>query len=256
MQLTERVRFSHLKRIGQSAKKYRHGVLEKEEKAAYAMGRLVHYLVLGGGDFVVWEEGDRRGKKWDLFVEEFRGKEIFKRSEVDEATRIADAVKNDPVVASLALLEGQHERLVHWEKLGRLCSSTLDIHRDGASPSRLVDSKTTTCAHPDKFPWESRRLHYPNQMAFYADALAHIGEPVDEVYLIAVEKEAPYEVTCFQLSPALLDEARKTNHLWFERLLACERADAWPGYVQHVVPMDVPREEGVTLLIDGEEVAA
>lgn len=252
MSVIDPVRFSHLKKFSQSALHYQYGLMEDDDKAAYLFGRLIHYLVLGGGNYVVWEEGDRRGKKWDAFAEEFKDREIYKRAEVDEAMRIAHVVKNDPIAGPL--LEGQHERMIHWEMNGRKCRSTLDVH-NGAR-RRLVDLKSTTCSMPGKFDWEARRFFYHAQMAFYQDASAFIGEPVDEVFLVAVEKKAPYAVTCFQLTPDLLLEGRKVCRLWFERLLACERANAWPGYAQSVVTMDVRREEGVTLLIDGEEVAA
>ena len=71
--------------------------------------------------------------------------------------------------------------------------------------------------------------------------------------LLAVESTAPYVVTVFRVTERALEQGRRTYRLWFERLMACEEADEWPGYVQSVVPLDVPESDEVTF---GEEEAA
>lgn len=261
------VRFSHLKRFSDSALHYAHALTEEEDKEAYQFGRLTHYLTLGVGlggaenDFVIWNEMDaegklkpRRGKLWDAFKAEHDGREIFTQTDYDKALLIANAVKKDKVAGPL--LEGIPERKIDWMLNGRKCRSHLDLHNPKAR--RLVDLKTTTSAHPDRFPWEIRRYDYHAQMSFYQDALAYIEQPVDEVILIAVEKTAPYAVTCFELTPALLLEGRKKCRLWFEKLLGCEKAKFWPGYAQGIVTVDVaPTIEPLMLtMADGSEMAA
>lgn len=268
LQSADRVHFTHLKAMSDSPAHYRTSVEEGFESAAFTAGRLVHYLALGGQEgehFVVWEDGDRRGKAWTAFKELHAGKEIFKRNEVEEAYRIAAAVRMDPVVQRLGLLEGESELLIDWDNAGVPFRSHVDkigVASVGARKGRrhLWDLKTTTCSKPEKFGWEARRYAYHAQLATYEDAARWLQLPPDDVFIVAVEKTAPYCVVVYLITAALLEEGRKLARGWLERLRVCQATSEWPGYVQDVVPLDVLAtvDEGPLLLTmhDGSEVAA
>jgi hypothetical protein len=46
-----------------------------------------------------------------------------------------------------------------------------------------------------------------------------------------------------RLTARALEQGQRSYRLWFERLLTCEAADAWPAYCESVVDLDVPDEE-------------
>lgn len=250
METSEPVHFTHLKRMSDSPAHYLASLEENRDSAAFHFGRLVHYLILGGVyDYAVWTGKRRAGKVWEAFEEANEGRDIFTKNDLDHAMRITKAVKTDRLAQPF--LEGEREKLIEWSFLNRKCQSRLDVLGD-----HVVEVKTTQCSKPEKFRWDVDRYAYHAQLAFYRDAARYIGRPTRGAIIIAVEKELPYAVTVCRLSDALLEEGAKLNRLWMERLLSCERANEWPAYTQSIEEYDVRRQEGVTLIIGGEEVAA
>jgi hypothetical protein len=100
------VSFSALKRIAQSPAHYLAGLHGTYDSPAMRLGRLVHQMVLGGPPPLVWE-GERRGNAWKSFRELHGAADIVTSSEVELATRIADAVASCPVARPY--LTGRHE---------------------------------------------------------------------------------------------------------------------------------------------------
>lgn len=244
----EPVHWSHLKRMSDSPAHYQASFEEERDSAALLFGRLLHYLLLGGNyDYAVWEGDRRQGKLWDAFAELHTGRDIFKTAEVDHALRIVQAVKSSPVAAPY--LEGDREVPIDWAFLNRSCKSRIDVLND-----YVVEVKTTKCSKPDTFRWDCDRYAYPAQCAFYQDAARYIRRPTKGAVIIAVEKELPYAVTVAKLSTDLLEEGRKLNFMWMERLLQCEAAKQWPAYVQTEVDFDVRKRATTALIIGGEEV--
>lgn len=209
-------------------------------------GTLIHALVLGG-DYVVWD-GKRSGKAWDAFEEEHDGRFIVTRSEYESATRAADAVLAHPVARGL--LEGRHEWQWRAQMFGRRCAGRIDV-----AGFATADLKAANTVEPSRFQRACLRMGYHAQLAWYQDARRALGEDPGAAYIIGVEARPPFNVTVLRLTVRALEEGRKLNRLWLERLQACEEADHWPGYVQSVVDLDIV-EEDEGLIIDGEEVAA
>ncbi len=247
------VRFSHLKKMALSPAHYRASLEEPKDTGPMAFGRLVHSMVLEG-DFVVYD-GERRGNAWKDFAAEHAGKDIYTIKEADRAKRIAEAVRNHPLAGML--LVGDRELHVQWETMGRACSSRLDVIGTGWLGNGrpfLSDLKTTVSSEPGKFSRDAIWRGYHAQAAWYQDAAAFIGRPVEDVFLTAVETEAPFAVTVLHLTPRLLEQGRKLCRLWLERLLACEAADEWPAYAQSIVDLDAA--EDFALVIDEDDEAA
>lgn len=247
--MVEPLHFSDLKRMALSPAHYLAGLGNDHDKPAMRFGRLVHTLVLGGPAVAVYE-GERRGNAWKAFRAENEGREIVTRSELDEATNVARAVLSSEVARPYLI--GERERPVEWTTNGRRCATRgIDV----LGSTFLADLKTTNCAEPGRFSRACLRMAYHGQLAWYQDAAASIGRHVDEAFIIGVETAPPYAVTVLRVTPRTLHEGRKLSRLWLERLLACEAANEWPGYVQSVVDLDVA-EDDVGLIIDGEEIAA
>lgn len=247
MDLRDRpVHFSELSKIALSPQHYVAACQrELHDTAPMRFGRLVHTIVLGGPPSAVWD-GERRGNAWKEFQAANEGREIVTRKEVDEATRVANAVMSDPVAAPY--LVGRTEYGVEWSLFGRKCATRgIDILGDAF----IADLKTTNCAQPDRFRRAALRMGYHAQLAMYRTAAESLGRRINEGILIAVETKPPYAVTVHRLREPALEEGAKILRLWMERLRNCEEANEWPGYAQDVLDFEIGEDFG--LIIDGDE---
>lgn len=247
MKALDPVHFSNLKHIARSPAHYVASLSYRKDTPAMAAGRLIHALALGG-KFVVYD-GERRGNAWKEFCSAHSGQEVYTTVEHARAMPVVDALWKHPLATEL--LRGETEREVLWRGLnGRACSSRLDV----LNPVRVVDLKTAHVAEPGQFSRAALRMGYHAQMAFYLDAanwdrldqsVSRGKEPparIDDAYIVAVETAPPYAVVTMKLTPRAIEEGRKLCRYWMERLLGCEAADHWPGYVESTIDLDVPDE--------------
>lgn len=243
----ERVRFSNLKRIGQSPQHYQAGLMHGiDPTRAMKIGSAVHARVLGG-DYVIFE-GDRRGKAWTEFKAANDGALILTTPEHESASRIAGAVMGNALAMSVLEPAALREHEILWDFAGRKCASHLDAL---AANRYVVELKVTNCAEPQRFTRQAQHMGYIAQCAFYAEAAK-----VDCAYIIAVEDQRPWPVTVMRLSPRALSDGLKQCRAWMERLLACEAEDAWPGYCQSIVELDTTEDEEFALNFGEDEEAA
>lgn len=214
---------------------------------AMRFGTVVGSIVLGStSKFVIWDGGDRRGKEWKEFEAANAGTEIVKRCEYDEAYKVANAVLLN--ADARALLKGAKEQRISWEIAGRACTGTPD-----ARPREIVaDLKVTADARPERLHWHALKMGWLGQLAWYANGLELSGAPIREAYIIAVEPKPPFPVVVYEMTEAAMTTGRKQWRLAWERFRACEESGHWPGYVETIVPLEIP--EDVTLTIEGEEV--
>lgn len=233
------VRFSNLKLMGLSPAHYRAATIK--ETYAIERGRALHSLVLGGKRVLCWEEGrPRAGKEWKAFEASNPDALILTAKEYNKTRAMADAILAHPIATQL--LEGQHEVEVDWTCMGRACQSHIDCIGPGGR--WVTELKTTVSSNPDRFAWQASRMAYFGQVAFYMDALraAGLAEPTD-AYVVAVEATEPFVVTTMRVAEDALAMGRKTVRLWMERLLQCEAANQWPGYVQGIVDLHAPSND-------------
>lgn len=239
----ERVRFSNLKRIGQSPQHYQAGLMHGTDPTrAMKIGSAVHSRVLGG-DYVIFE-GERRGKAWAEFKAAHDGALILTMPEHESASRIAGAVMASPLAQGVLEPSELREHEILWDFAGRACASHLDALATGRY---VVELKVTNCAEPTRFSRQALHMGYVAQCAFYAEAAK-----VDAAYIIAVEDKRPWPVTVMRLTPRALSDGLKQCRLWMERLLACEAVDAWPGYCQSIVDLDTQDDGEFALEFGGE----
>lgn len=241
------VRYSHLKMLALSPAHY----LAAVRRDSYAMerGRALHSLVLGGARVIPYPGKTRQGKEWTAFKAANDGAEILTATEYAKVQGMADSVKRHKV--AMQLLEGQHEVEVNWSYLGRACQSHIDVI--GGGGSMVTELKTTVSSEPDRFAWQARRLWYFGQLAFYMEAVQQAGlGTATDAYVVAVEAAEPYVVTCMRATERALELGRKCMRLWMERLLGCEAANDWPGYVQGIVDLDAP-EDGIDFTFGGAD---
>ncbi len=237
----EPIHFSTLKKFALSAAHVNEALTgpEGEWTRAMKVGTIVHHLVLGPHTRkgLVRFDGDRRqGKVWDQCVADNPGKEIVTAPEWTDAEPMAKAVQRHEL--AMSLLAGRKEVELEWINAGVKCATHgIDVIGDGW----LADLKTTTCTEPEAFQRHAFKLLYPQQMAFYKDAAEyHKIDTSKGLFLIGVESTAPYVVTCFKLTDALIEHGTKSIALWIEKLRAARENNFWPGYTQAIVDFDVP----------------
>jgi len=104
-------------------KKYISGELtaKKKEIPAFAQGTAFHTSILEpdkiNEDFIVWQGKSRRGKDWDRFKEEHKGKAIITLKEMEDVQMMVDATQASPVAMDL-LSEGEPELSLFVELMG------------------------------------------------------------------------------------------------------------------------------------------
>ncbi len=112
--------------------------------------------------------------------------------------------------AAILLNEGLAERVVRWE----ICEGVMAQSRmDWFDPLREVLVDLKTCADLDKFERDAVTMGYITQLAFYTNGLLAAGYQPKGVYIIAVEKQAPYRCGVWQIDEDDLrrEEARILN---------------------------------------------
>jgi len=243
-------RFSNLKYMAASPAHYEWRVQQQDDDSlARRIGRGGHAMLLGMP--VVRYMGRRAGKAWLSFRADNADKEILSPKEWAIADGITTAVRRHPIASKLLLEDTTLEETIEWEFLGKKCTSRPDAR---LGTTRLVDLKTTRCAEPRKFERDAMWMGYHSQFAFYAKAIeTAFGARPEECYCVAVESKPPFAVTVLELTPGALAQGEKLWRLWFERLLQCEAANHWPAYTDAIERLDVPGDDPVNLIIDGEE---
>lgn len=206
---------------------------EEDANRSEEKGTSVHALTLNSQAVVVapMPRNDKH-EAYRRFAEENDGCRIVTRSEYEEASRLADAVRRHREARNL-IEGGEVEVTRHFDLHGRTCRATPDIVR----PRCIADLKTSKSADPRVFPYHVAKYYYHSAMAWYQAAVPF----ATEVFLIVVETRPPYPVTVFRVSERALQTGRELHMGWFRALRECERTGAWPDYAEGgVVALDLP----------------
>lgn len=243
------VHFSELKKLALSGTQYLHTVnTETETTRDMLVGTIVHLLLLGARTgakpIVCYEGGIRRGKEWDAFKAKNVGAEIVSVSEWDDAERIAEAVRRSPI--AMSRLEGARlETPLVWEECGIRCSTSgVDIIPVNGD---VGDLKTTPSTYPEIWRRHAFRMLYPQQLAFYRRGARANGIAARDLFILGVERKAPYEVVELRLTERMAAFADQSVTLWLETLKNYRESIPepktvydWPGYAQAPMDLDLP----------------
>ena len=241
------VRFSRLKLFSKSAAHY--ACNAREETASLRKGSAVHSYLLGDADKVAVYRGkkrDPRVKEFQAFIEAHPGADVLNAREFADVDGMRRAILAHD--RARQLLDGIREQRITWSTAGRDCAGTPDVvHLHSSGAKVLVELKTSVSSSPGLFKWQGKRLAYPAQVAWYADGLERTmlykPGPVTEIYVVAVESAAPYNVVVYPVTERLRVQARKQWRLWFEQLLNCEQSGNFPGYAESDVEWDAEEED-------------
>lgn len=263
------VHYSRLKKFRLSAAHY----LADGDKATTSKGKgsATHSVLLGGKRVVVYEGGARNPKfeKYQEFVAANENALIVIPSEARDVIGMRRSIEAHP--RALAILEGEREKLIEWDVMGRKCAGTPDNVRlglpamnfrgrqyvacDGKVGAELKTSKTSA---PWSFPWEAKRYGYAGQCSWYKNGieqcLAYAPGEVSDYFVVVVESTEPWPVTIFHYEERALNQARMEWRGWMDRLLECERTGQFPAYTDDDVSLGL--DDDLDLDWDSDEEAA
>lgn len=251
--ITDRVNWSTLKLMEKSPAHYRDALTNgNKDSDSKKRGRATHLAVFEpdvyAGQVAVWEGGVRRGKDWDVFCAENRGKELLTRTEHEESRAIASAVRNHPAAGKL-LSGGLSEATLLWThrapEFASLpgyqveCKCRVDFIAKEARA--IVDLKTTRDASVSGFGQAAWRYGYHVQAAWISDAYFAVTKERWPFILVAVETEEPRAVTVFEVPERILELGRETYRNLLDRRALCLAENKWPGYAEETVELELPR---------------
>lgn len=141
---------------------------------------------------------------------------------------MAEAVHRHPVAGPM--LQGHMpEAVVRTEYAGMPCQIKMDAFRP--EPGDIVDLKTTSDIAGFFYDLARPGYDYIFQAAFYRAVLRAVSGRTAHFFFVAVEKQFPYTVGVWHVSPDVLDQAESDNEIRIAALLECRRTGVYPtGY--------------------------
>jgi hypothetical protein len=246
------VNFSSLKYLARSPKLYKYRIDHPEPpKPEFLIGNAIHCRVLEPEEFdnryaewdVLTKKGDKLAPRRGAALDEWKvlrsGAEPLLPAEMEAVKFAGDEVWADPD-ASEVLKGCRHEEPLTWTdpETGLKCKGRVD----GIKPSCVVDLKSARDPAPWAFKASAGRMLYHMQLSMYQTG-ATVLRKIDGKtlpYIIAVEKEPPFDVVTYQLKPEDLDAGRQLTVKLMRKLEACIEADYWPGVAPGLQLLDLP----------------
>lgn len=232
--------------------KFKHW-LDHDEPASRVceFGNAAHLVALGVGTPVAVLEHDGRTKAGRAELAEARaaGLTPVKAEDWDHIQAMATALRSDPVAAPFFEPgSGTAEQSLFWEdqrheiwRRARLDWVPTWFYPDG----KLVipDYKTAKSADPVKLQRTMVDYGYDQQAAWYVDAARALGlAPAGARFVFVFqEKEPPYVVSVVEPDELVVERGRARNAWAMSVYAECRATGRWPGYVEGIGRLDLPR---------------
>jgi len=194
---------------------------------------------------------------WAEALSACEGRTILPRATWGYYERLS-AILREHRLAGPLLARMDHEVSVRWRhpETGLLLKGRPDGVFIGRKGAVVVDLKTCREAAAQRFGSDAYRFGYLFQMAMYADGVKAAAEcEIDEVVIIALEKEEPHGIACYRVDPYQLDMGRAHVLDALRQIVLCERYGDWPGYPEGEEDLQLPGYAGHewTPFVDGLE---
>jgi homoserine acetyltransferase len=233
-----------IRRLIRSPAHYKNPTIQ--DSPALAFGSLVHEFVLlpnsAEARYRPKANVDGRTKEgkavrdWEASLAAQQGIKFVTEADYNAAVNITASVRTH-LGASALLAGGVAETAgIVSDFLGVNCRIKPDYRTD----NYIVDLKTCQDARQDPFSRSVINFLYQVQAAFYVDVAEAIDGKKRDFYWIAVEKDAPYAVSVFKASDAMLENGRAQYKCAIALYKECAAMDLWPAYSQQIQQLDLP----------------
>jgi hypothetical protein len=184
----------------------------RETSASMELGTLVHALVLQPkvalDQFLIIGKGERSAK----YEAEANGRKIVRAQVLEEATAIANAVKDCPAAMS-ELANAITEVEMFFDVNGTPCKARID----GYTPDgTLIEFKTSNELYARDFCSTIIRYDYQTQCAFYKAALKANNIDVKRVVIMQATTESPYLTKVYELDDLFIEAGNRRIDRVFE----------------------------------------
>lgn len=211
------------------------GITKDESSPALEFGTAVHMAILEPDLFAATYTafaGDRRNKDGKAAYEAViaSGKTPLNQEQWDNITGAAAAVHAHPSAAPL--LAGIQTEVSYFDTWDNV---KVKARIDGLGKDYIIDVKTTQDASPVAFGKSCAQFRYHVQAAWYQRITG-----IDRFVFIAVEKEAPYGVACYELDQPAIDLGHSIIEEQLRIYIECEQLNSWPCYSSHIQSLSLP----------------
>ena len=189
------------------------------------------------GDFRTKAAREQR----DQWLDEHKSRITLTPDEYAESVSMRDAVMSDPATSQFFTGKGQNELTLTWtdDETGLACKARVDRVTFYHNYPALVDLKTARGIDDRDCEKAIATYNYHIRMAWYLDALMAFKPGDFRVFLVWVEKGAPY----FCRYTELEDDPLREGRLQYRKLLnlhaECLKANHWQGYPEGL-PVGIP----------------
>lgn len=161
---------------------------------------------------------------FDAHVE---GKIVLSYDDFLEAKLMAKAINENPNSSNL-FKDCLIEKSIYFTH--KATGIRLKSRPDAMAGSIVIDLKTTVDASKRAFRYAAEKEGYFLQAVFAKEALASIGQSMDEFVFVPVEKSAPYCVAVYTVSHDTLFDESQDFEVLMANLARCMESNVWPGY--------------------------
>jgi len=179
---------------------------------------------------------------WRHFEASHQGRELLDQETCDSIHRIRDSVMAHPTASAiLARAQPQDTEVAAFkrhEATGLLLKGLADVVvSDDAMMLTIPDLKTCQLggASKEEFSKSIYNWGYHRQAAWYLDLFG-----ATYFMFIAVEKEPPYAVACYNLDRESIERGRHENERDLAIIKKCTDENKWPSYHEGIETIGVP----------------
>ena len=232
---------------------------DSKTQEAFDFGSLVHCLILEeeklNDEFFIYQKPDRRTKQGKAFV-----KEKLEPAQEQGLICINDRTYNKAIALRArvwghkqanALINNSGYTEVSFfgydDETGQELKWRCDkIFTDKKGRGWIVDLKTSSNASPEGFAKSCANFNYHMQAAYYLDncnRFPGLENKFKGFIFIVVEKEAPFNVACYQLDLDSIELGRQKYQDNLQLFAQCSEAGFWPSYNYDFAKSDYQIEE-------------